>query len=557
MARVSRKINPINIVNLSEKNVMYNVGVYIRISVKDLEGKGDSLENQKNIIANYVEQYSDMQIIKIYEDDGLTGTDFQRPAFIEMLEDAKRKKINCIVVKDLSRFGRSYIETGNYMEKVFPFLGIRFIAISDYYDSKYAEETLDGYSIPLKNLLNEIYAREVSKKVSASQFIMQENGEYVGGKAPYGYRRSKTQKNKLEICLETAPIVRQIFKMRAEGISHQKIVLYLDEQGILCPSKFNNVSNSKHANWNSSSVRRILANEMYVGNMVQRKTVVKKYMNQKLTTMNEDDYIVVKNTHEPIVSEERFLICKNMRTKNVEYHLRTQEKFRSIVNQPNLLKGIIYCEHCGTRLVRVRRIVNVNNDIEYHYKCENHSYRRCEVRMIREEVVLDTVIETLRLHMKQVEVTKLNVETMIKTKEYHYFKEQIKKQLITNNQDMKKVQDYKRKLLEEYLVQMVSESDYISFNKKYDKDIEECEMKSKQLCEQLNTPMESAGVKDWIKFYADFSKEQVTPELLKSLVKSVKIDCNHSISICLKYADHYQDLKDTIENLEDRLYETI
>ena len=218
MARKSRK----NIIEtkFTTNNKIYNVGIYVRLSVFDDNKKdNDTIENQKNIILDYLKDKEEFKIISIYEDTNFTGTNFNRSGFERLLEDVRKEKINCIIVKDLSRFGRNYIECGNYLEKVFPFMNIRFIAINDNYDSnnENANQTL---TMHLKNIINEIYAKDISKKIKTVIREKQKKGEFTGGYASYGYLKDSENKNKIIINKETEPIVKQIFKLRLQGYSY-------------------------------------------------------------------------------------------------------------------------------------------------------------------------------------------------------------------------------------------------------------------------------------------------------------------------------------------------
>ena len=220
MARTKRKINPL--VQAAESAApatkIYKTAAYVRLSVEDSGKPGtDTIEGQKALLTSFIESKTDMELVSLFCDNGRTGTDFDRPQFEKMMEEVRKGRINCIVVKDLSRFGRNYKETGNYLERIFPFLGVRFIAVNDNFDTLTAERTQDGYIVPLKNLINEVYSKDISKKIDAALSVKQRNGEFIGAWAPYGYRKDPDDKHHLVINEETAPTVRQIFKWRSEG----------------------------------------------------------------------------------------------------------------------------------------------------------------------------------------------------------------------------------------------------------------------------------------------------------------------------------------------------
>lgn len=263
----------------------FSVALYIRLSKED-SGKNNqnTVENQKALLEDFVKNKPDMKAVDIYIDNGFSGTNFERPAFQKMMEDAKRGRINCIIVKDLSRFGRSYIETGNYLEKIFPFLNIRFISVTDHFDTFAVTSSEDGrvlangMEIPLKNIINEVYAKDISRKVGSAIEIKKREGGYGGGVAPYGYKKSSTVKGKYEVDEEAAKVVRYIFGLRSEGYGYCSIVKILNEKGIKSPSAYRYekgiVRNEKMRNvlWKIYAIEDMLRDEVYLGNMVRGKT---------------------------------------------------------------------------------------------------------------------------------------------------------------------------------------------------------------------------------------------------------------------------------------------
>ncbi|ARE60698.1 recombinase family protein [Acutalibacter muris] len=226
MARTKRKVNPL--VPVAEQAAplprIYNVGGYVRLSVEDSGKKDpDTIEVQQEWIEHYIAAQPDMNLCHLYRDNGRTGTNFQRPGFERLMEDVRAGKIDCIVVKDLSRFGRNYIETGNYLEQVFPFLGVRFVAINESFDTLTAERGSDGYIVPLKNIINDAYSKDISRKVSSALAVKQKAGEFIGSWAAYGYRKCAEDKHRVEPNPDTAPVVRDIFMWRLEKMSYNKI----------------------------------------------------------------------------------------------------------------------------------------------------------------------------------------------------------------------------------------------------------------------------------------------------------------------------------------------
>lgn len=315
MARTKRKINPL--VQVAEPAApaakIYKTAAYVRLSVEDSGKPGtDTIEGQKALLTSFIESKTDMELVSLFCDNGRTGTDFDRPQFEKMMEEVRKGRINCIVVKDLSRFGRNYKETGNYLERIFPFLGVRFIAVNDNFDTLTAERTQDGYIVPLKNLINEVYSKDISKKIDAALSVKQRNGEFIGAWAPYGYRKDPDDKHHLVINEETAPTVRQIFKWRSEGVSVVQISRRLNDAGILSPSAYlyatGEVKTEKYKEvpWHTQILKSILAHPVYIGHMVQGRKKQSFYEGKRQTYVDEANWIIVRNTHEPIIDGETF-----------------------------------------------------------------------------------------------------------------------------------------------------------------------------------------------------------------------------------------------------------
>ena len=232
MARPKRKVNPLLPVAVSEGPAqrVYQAGGYVRLSVEDSGKPGaDTIETQRELIQAYIEAHHDMCLYDLYCDNGQTGTNFDRPGFERLMNDVRAGKIDCIVVKDLSRFGRNYKETGNYLERLFPLLGVRFVAVNDNFDTLTAERSQAGYIVPLKNIINEVYSKDISGKVRSALATKQQNGEFIGSRAAYGYQRCAGDRHRIEPDEGTVPVVRNMFQWRLSGMSYQSIARKLNE----------------------------------------------------------------------------------------------------------------------------------------------------------------------------------------------------------------------------------------------------------------------------------------------------------------------------------------
>lgn len=281
MARKSRKNrkNRKNIVSeVTEKEQMklYRIAVYVRLSVEDSKNPDcDTIENQLSLVRDFVESQPYLKQTAEYIDNGVSGTHFDRPEFTRMIADMRAGKIDCIVVKDLSRFGRNYLETGDYLEWILPFFGVRFIAVTDCYDSLNPNVTNDGLIVPLKNLINEAYAKDMSKKISSAIGIKQKEGKFIGARAAYGYMKSSADKNILVVDREVSPVVERIFECKAKGMGNASIAKMLNEEGISSPMRYKYekglTKNKRYAGsfWNDGTITAMIVNLVYIGDMEQ------------------------------------------------------------------------------------------------------------------------------------------------------------------------------------------------------------------------------------------------------------------------------------------------
>ena len=337
MARKSRynEYNTENQASVKEISIgekTYNAAVYARLSNEDVRKKDkqnqvpsitSTIENQILLVRNYIESKPYLNLCGIYVDNGQTGTNFERGGFQSMMEAVKCGKIDCIVVKDLSRLGRDYIETGNYLEKVFPFLGVRFISINDGYDSYNSAGNGSNLTIILKNLMNDIYARDISKKIKSVAAMKHRKGAFSGNYAPYGYLKSPEDKNKFIVNEETAPIVRNMFKWKSEGMRTAAISRKLNTSGVLSPSNYlyfkGLLQNKKYAEkilWRVDSIKNILTNPAYIGYMAQGKKKSDLNLGLKCKKQPREKWIVIENTHEPIVEVSVFETVQKMLTES-------------------------------------------------------------------------------------------------------------------------------------------------------------------------------------------------------------------------------------------------
>ena len=363
MARKNRK--GVSAPEQPKKDYMkiWRTALYIRLSVEFNGKRGDSLETQRQIMEAYAALCPDLEIVEVYTDNGITGRTFEREAFQRMLADVDAGKINCIMVKDLSRLGRNTIDTGYYIEKYFPLHRVRFIAVNDQFDSEDSENSGNHLIVPLKNMINEAYAADISKKVRAQQNQAMRDGEFVGARPPYGYRKDPDNCHRLLVNEDTAPIVRQIFQWTVDGVALNVIVKRLNEQGVMTPGYYlasiGLITSKKLMGsgiWQTWTVGKILADEVYTGDMVQGKHT---NVGHKQVVTKPVDWIVVRNTHEPLVSREVFAKAQAVREQMASKYTRTMK----VPYSENILRGRVFCAHCGKNLHRQR------SHGRYFYRC--------------------------------------------------------------------------------------------------------------------------------------------------------------------------------------------
>lgn len=308
-------------------------GLYLRISGQEA-AEGEKLSNQKDLLLNYAKSRNDLKIVDIYSDNGKTGTDFNRPEWIRLMEDVKRKRISCIVVKDLSRFGRNYIETGHYLETVFPAINVRFIAVNDSYDSKNLDSSaLQPLDAMIRGIVNEAYARDISRKIFSAKELQRKSGLYYGNVPPYGYCMDPANPRHLIVNPETAPTVRQIFQWKLEGMGSFQIARLLNENKIPAPMRYQFLAGAvkapryENSTWQGITVKTILSNRTYTGDLAMGKK--RKNLSGNLTRTRHipsEDWTITENTHEAIVSRETFFevrrVCMQELEKNSEKRYR-------------------------------------------------------------------------------------------------------------------------------------------------------------------------------------------------------------------------------------------
>lgn len=380
----------------------FRAAVYLRLSREDGDvtdgGKAvsNSIANQNELVMDYLKSHPEIKVVDTYTDDGFSGVNFERPEFQRMLSDIRESRIDCVIVKDLSRFGRNYIESGRYIEKIFPMLGIRFIAITDGYDSL-NEDMGSDMIIPFKNLINDAYCRDISIKIRSHMDIKRRNGEYIGAFAAYGYLKDKENKNHLVIDDYAADVVRDIFSMKLCGMSQQSIADKLNADGILAPLQYkksigiglnSSFQKSLKPKWSYNAVLRILKNEVYTGTVVQGKCTTPNYKIKKRVHKDESEWIRVERMHDAIISKSEFDLVQEILLKDTRVAPEHTEVFP--------LAGMIFCADCGEPMVR--KTVPAGGKRYVYYVCSGNKKDKhsCRTHNISERILTESVTDLVR-----------------------------------------------------------------------------------------------------------------------------------------------------------------
>ena len=553
MARKSRK-NVNQKVDSTIVTASYTMtGIYVRLSIEN-SGKdddGDSIENRTSICKEYVEEHPDLKLYDIYEDNGKKGTNFDRPEFNRLMDDIRAGKVKCVLVKDLSRFGRDYIEAGEYLEKIFPFLGVRFISITDGYDSLTAGDAEGALMIPLKNMINDVYAKDISRKIITSFRARQEKGEYLPAFPPYGYVKSKTKAYRYEVDEEVAPYVRMIFEWKAAGVSHSEICKRLNDMGAVTPARRKvelgiwHAEKYKHTIWHGRTIIDIMKNATYTGTLVYGRMPKSLYQGIKCHRAKPDEWRCIPDAHEAIVSQELFDKVQKIFDERSERMQKKWAESKQVRDKiVNLFVKRIYCGDCGKRM----RFVKGNNELRdknfyyTNYVCGGYldsGYRNCTRHSIRYQDVVDAVFAAMQVQMEYA----LNQEKMMQklrgTAKEHNLIDQYVAKVNYLTQELKKVNSRREGLFESFAEGILDEADYQYAKKSYDEEYASLE---KQLSEAKLRKRELDGVltanNEWLKaMHKVEDATELNQDLVNALVKNVLIYEDNRVEVEFKFRE--------------------
>lgn len=550
MARKSKKNAAVNAECRAEQSSACMTAVYVRLSIENSgkDDEGDSIANQTAICKEYLESHAELKLYEIYEDNGKKGTNFERPGFNRMMDDIRSGKVNCVLVKDLSRFGRDYIEVGKYLEKIFPFLGVRFISITDGYDSEVSGDAEDALMIPLKNMINDVYAKDISRKIITSFRARQERGEILPAFAPYGYLKSKTKQYRYEIDSKTAPYVRMIFEWKAAGVTHGEICRRLNEMGAVTPARRKvelgiwKAEKYKHTIWRGRSIIDIMQNLTYTGCIVYGRMPKSLCDGIKMHRADREEWRVLPDMHEPIVSRELYDRVQEIFEANAEHkRARMEASKEERAKQVNLFAGRIFCGDCGKLMRFIKATPGPKCgypsfacggyiDTEYD-SCSRHGIRYSEVADVV-NTVIQSQLETVMEQMKLLQRMKGGATERNLTEQYLA-------RIRYLTQKLSGINDRRKKLYENFMEEIIGAEEYQFAKTKYDEEaaeltqkLEVAKKKKKQMDDVLL--MES----DWIKALRSAEAvDELNEKLVKSLIRRVLVYEDKRVEVELNYGE--------------------
>lgn len=551
MARKSRKESAQ--VMVQETVSTCRAAIYVRLSVEDSHTHSASIETQQMIIAQFLERNPDIQVYDTYIDNGTSGTTFHRPAFQKMLSDIEAGLVNCVIVKDLSRLGRNTIDTGYYIEQYFRLRNIRFIAVNENFDTFAPEDAHAGIIIPLRNMINEAYALDIGRKIKAQQRQAMKDGKFIGGRTPYGYLKAPEDCHQLIIDPVAAPVVQKIFRWASEGAGLNTITVRLNEAGYLPPSHYKNTQGiithenlMGDGNWNTRTVARILHTQVYTGDLVQGRT---KIVDHQQVEASEMEWTVVHGTHEAIISHELFEAVQKKLEETAH-----QSKERAVREYtPNILKGKIFCAHCGGSLHRQRNIRRKTADV-YFYDCltkSRVSKEKCPGVYIREDNLLDSLADMLQNALE----TALGSYSLslVELPQQAAERTDLKEKISSRRQEIQRLNGLIRSLYENLIQGILSKEEYITYKGKYESRIQQLAGEVADLEKGLKALDKQIAQYRALKWDSDDLREnrELTAALIDRLIDRIEITKDKQITVRYRFESEFDSNEEVLNRCKN------
>lgn len=538
---------------------IYKAAIYVRLSKEDgdvsdaSKAESNSISNQKELIKDFLKDKQDIVIVSERVDDGYSGVNFERPAFQLMLEDIKQGKVDCVVVKDLSRFGRNYIESGRYIEKIFPMLGVRFIAINDNYDSLTGKSQTDEIVIPFKNLINDAYCRDISIKIRSHLDVKRRKGEFIGSFTIYGYAKDEHDHNKIVIDEYAAGVVRDIYQWKISGMSQQRIADKLNDMGVLSPAEYKkscgikysaNLQTKKQAIWSAVAITRILTNESYTGTLIQGKVTTPNYKVKKTVIKDEEDWVVIPNAFEAIITKEQFDMVQEILKKDT----RVAPDKKSVY----LFSGIAVCGDCGRQMSR--KVSTVAGKKYVYYMCSaNKKEGVCSSHRIREDELEKAVVTYLNSYIDELENIQHFLEFIDKLPYQEVNVKRLNMRIVQLEEDAQKYEKLKVSVYEDLKDELISKEEYISMKQEFEKRRRAALDSIAQIKIEIETLASRNGKHhEWIEsFIANKGIEKLERNVVVELIDYIRIYEDKRIEIVFRYADNYKEILNQIRYIQD------
>ena len=551
MARKSRKESAQ--VMVQEAVSTCRAAIYVRLSVEDSHTHSASIETQQMIIAQFLERNPVIQVYDTYIDNGTSGTTFHRPAFQKMLSDIESGLVNCVIVKDLSRLGRNTIDTGYYIEQYFRLRNIRFISVNENFDTFAPEDAHAGIIIPLRNMINEAYALDIGRKIKAQQRQAMKDGKFIGSRTPYGYLKAPDDCHQLIIDPVAAPVVQKMFQWASEGAGLNTITVRLNDAGYLPPSHYKNTQGiithenlMGNGNWNTRTVARILHAQVYTGDLVQGRT---KIVDHQQVEASEMEWTVVRGTHEPIISHELFETVQKKMGETAQHYKEREVQAYS----PNILKGKIFCAHCGGSLHRHRNFRKKSADV-YNYYCLTNSRvgkKRCPGVLIREEILLDSLADMLQnaletaLGSYALSLVELPQQTAERT--------DLKAKIASRKQEIQRVNGLIRSLYENLIQGILLKEEYITYKGKYESRIQQLTEEVEHLEKGLETLDKQIAQYRALKRDSDDLREnrELTAALIDRLIDRIEITKDKQITVRYRFESEFDSNEEVLNRCKN------
>lgn len=523
----------------NQKTKSFRVGLYIRLSREDGDKEeSSSVTNQREILKRYVSEQENFFIVKEYVDDGYTGTNFDRPGFKRMIEDIEAGIIDTVITKDLSRLGRERLGVGHYTEIYFPEHNVRYIALLDNIDT-YFDAGMNDMA-PFKGVINDMYVRDISKKIRSSLIERKKAGNFLGVTAPYGYEKDSNNKFHLVINEKEAEIVKRVFRLYLEGNGLTRIAQILTKDGVPVPGESRNIGKTRktalYSSWKQTTIRRILDNRVYLGELVQFKRRKINYKSKRRITVPEEERYICKGTHEAIIDEESFNAVQNILKKNKSFK-GTKHDY--------LFKGLLFCSECGARLNVTYSNYALKKYGEYRYTTICYSYSRLYSDICtRHSNSIPELEEVLIKHIKEVCSRYINenlqdelINMAKKQKQLELKQISNEKRLETLEQKISDIGLYIKNLYMDKVKGVVNENDYISLVADFTKDKDNLIKEKEELIKIINNQKpqinETAKIERLAKKF--LSLERPTKQLLNELIEKITISENKEINIYFKF----------------------